>query len=231
VIGDGFHLFDKSYLLLGFTWQRPCSATSLELEASLVPSAFISRGLWWFGLYATAGFQTLHDQESPRPSEEAPCFSSQGTHAPVVYREWAPRGFRAGAGLEAGWRMLAVDVGALYNDTLVGRSDAEKHRELQSRAERFDAPPPSDTELVPYGMRFRVGLSLADELFTGGRVKYGRHCCTKPAGENSVTPCECERTPVGGSLFIYYGNELYWNGNGRWSDGMFGISLKVGIGL
>jgi hypothetical protein len=229
VIGDGFHLFDKNYLLLGFTWQRPCNATSLELEASFVP--WINDGLWWFGFYATTGFQTLREQERRPPSEEAPCFSAGGARAPMVYREWAPHGFRVGAGVEAGWRMIGVDVGALYNDTLVGRSDAENHRRLEAEARQAGTSPPGNSELVPYGMRFRLGLALADELFTGSRVKYGRHCCIRPAGTASATPCECERTPVGASLFLYYGNELYWNGHGCWDDGMVGISLKVGFGL
>lgn len=214
VIGDGFHLFDKQYLLFGFNWQRPCHATSLELEVSYVP--WISDGLFWGGFYAASGFQALRTSAHRPPSSEGACFKAETPDTdedPVIYRRRG-HGIRAGAGAEFGWRMLAVDAGALYNSSLVGINDA--------RNEREDSAPP------PFGLRFRLGIALADEVFTGASVKYGQKCCKSSA---SVTQCECSRTPVGVSVFLYYGNELYWNRGGAWDNSLLGLSLKIGWGL
>jgi hypothetical protein len=111
---------------------------------------------------------------------------------------------RGGAGLEAGWRMVTLDAGYVRNGTFP------------------DQP----------GLRFRTGVSLPLEIFSGDDANYSRMCC-KPRQLPSATDCECDRTPVGVAVFVYYAHELYFGdaSHEHWADGMFGISLKLGIGL
>ena len=204
-IGGGFHPFDKRYLLLGVNWELPCQSSALELEGSIVP--FISDNLWWGGLWASGG------QQFGKGDDAGTCGVS-GRKPDSTLTGW-----RAAAGGELGWRVFAVDAGFLHNNALTNGN----------------------------GLRFRVGLALADEFFTGGHATYSRSCCTKNLSNgvsdvgtkvDSDTACECDRTPVGVSLFIYYANELYWDEaipreptRKVWDNGMFGISLKVGVGL
>lgn len=215
-LGDGFHLFDRNYVLIGVNLQSLCQATSLELEASFVP--WISEGMFWGGLFAGAGFQRGRPPGRSAPSQVKSCFADadliryrgpkDGGKAPAG--QAGGDGFRLTAGGELGWRMVAADLGVVYNSALVGQD---------------------------IGFRGRIGLALADEVFTGSMVKYGKHCCyRKPGAPESVVPCECERTPVGISLFLYYGPEVYYAAEGSnfeehwWADHIFGLSLKVGFG-
>jgi hypothetical protein len=227
-LDKGFHLFDDQYVLLGFNFERPCQATALELETSYVP--FVTHGLWWFGAYATAGFQTRHATGQQPPSQESPCFEDSVSSAgdkqrpdpvqyPLVDSELTlKKAYRFGGGLEAGWRMIGFDAGLLYNGMLRARKDDDPVVAARQ------------TDGAPMGYRFRLGLALSDEVFTAHDATYNRSCC-KEKKECSATICECERTPVGVSLFLYYGNELYVKNGRVWDDGLVGLSLKIGVGL
>jgi hypothetical protein len=205
IIGEGFHLFDKNYWLLGINWTSPCGATAFEFEASYVP--WIQDDLWYLGFWGGAGQQFGHDAGG----ECGYLLEPQGpTGAPFT-------GWRAAGGLEVGWRMLALDAGYIHNEAL-----------------RYGD-----------GVRFRFGLSLANEFFTSANATYNRRCCKtirrcdvdgkcgdpEPATEKcpplSETPCECDRTVAGMSVFFYYGNE--WYIRDKWDDGMVGLALKVGF--
>jgi hypothetical protein len=235
--GKGFHVYDAWYFLLGLGLQGPCQATATELEASV--ARVVAPGLWWVGAYATAGFQTLRPATRQPASDLATCFDEDlldgatGGDAeeqwkslpPIGYRladgidgKYDPRGLRFGAGLEGGWRFIGLDVGYLRNTALVSRW-----------SEASGAPRTSDV----HGIRFRLGLAVAMELFTGSTVTYGHEsprCCKK---EGSPTACECKRYPVGVSMFFFYGNELYVRSydDKKWNDGMLGLTLKVALGV
>ncbi len=174
VVGTGYHPFDKFYVLAGLNAQIPNDGLIGEVELSAVP--FVSRTLFWFGGYATIGAHFALEEEAVDPEKDA---------------------FRWGAGLEAGYRFLAVDGGYVFDKF---QKDAE-HR-----------------------LRFRAGLSIADETFTGKNAKYSRCCCHQ---QDSATSCECDRNPVGLSLFLYWAVEHARDV----SDHMFGLSLKLGWGL
>jgi hypothetical protein len=77
-----------------------------------------------------------------------------------------------------------------------------------------------------HGVRFRVGAALTMELFTG--AEYRRSCCHEP---NSDTICECDRTAAGVSIFPYWAIEAYPVKGEDPLDGMFGISVKLALGL
>jgi hypothetical protein len=132
------------------------------------------------------------------------------------HRHQPPEGERSlamryGGGVEAGWRMITVDSGVVHNAALE-----------QS-----------------WGWRVRVGLSLAQEVFTGANARYRTSCCRSPSSKDEVCPscidsvCECDRTAVGIALFLYYAHELYPAGevDPVWADGMVGLSFKLGFGL
>jgi hypothetical protein len=229
VIGKGFHVYDASYLLLGVGLQGPCQATSTEVEASL--AHVVSPGLFWVGLYAAGGFQSLRPASRRPASDLATCFDEdllEGDATPpdIGYRlarvgddpvngKYDPRGARYGAGLEAGWRFVGLDVGYIRNSALVSR-----WRDESGSHQTRDV----------HGVRFRAGLALAMELFSGTAVTYGREvprCCRS----TSDTACECKRNPVGVSLFLYYANELYFQRGDVWDDGMIGLTLKIAVGV
>jgi hypothetical protein len=193
-IGTGFHLFKKNYWLIGMNWSAPCRATALELETSVVPEFLISRGLWWAGAWASAGYQIGHgDATGPCDLER-----DQIRKRDALEDLNQLNGTRFAGGLEGGWRMLTVDAGLLHNHAL-------------STGNAF---------------RVRGGITLSQETFTGSTATYRRGCC-EPARRS--TPCECDRTPIGVSVFAYYAYEYYFIE--EWSDGMVGVSLKVGFGL
>jgi hypothetical protein len=220
-----FHPFDKSYFLIGGGLLFPCQVTAWEIEASIVPGFLISRGLLWGGVYGTVGFSVHRPPSTRPPSNPARCFHEEDLEkdaAPPLlgYRrtteskdaEYALDGMplRWGGGLEGGFRMLSIDAGYINNRALVYKGDPSK---------------------AVYGLRFRGGIAVSYEAFTAGDARYGVRCCKKTNGPASETACECDRVESGLSLFVYYGNEVYWHGSHVWSDGMLGLSLKGGLGL
>jgi hypothetical protein len=221
-------VFDPVYVLLGVGLLAPCQATAVELEGSI---AHVTHGMWWFGAYGAIGFARARPAGHPPPSNTARCFGEKADDkqfSGISYRRKSPggptsdyviKGQRWSLGGEGGWRMFGFDVGYLQNSGLVVNESAGKEN-----GERW-----------VHGLRFRLGLALAHELFSGGSATYSRACCL-PKGTPSETACECTRTPVGASLFLYYGSELYLTGSDSgelqvWNDGMVGVTLKMGVGL
>jgi hypothetical protein len=238
-VGRGFHVFDAWYFLLGLGLQGPCQATSTEFEASV--ARVVAPGLWWLGAYASGGFQSGRPPGRRPASDLATCFDEfdrfedtvhedgdrrisydRDAKYPNIEGKYSGRGLRVGAGVEGGWRFIGLDVGYLRNDALA--------------VHRFVKPRPEDAgvwqkESAVHGVRFRLGLSVAMELFTGSDVTYGREaprCCKT---EGSETACECKRYPAGMSLFLYYANELYFRNGNVWDDGMLGFTLKFAVGV
>lgn len=76
-------------------------------------------------------------------------------------------------------------------------------------------------------LRLRAGLAIADETFTNSNAKYSRGCCH----QSSATSCECDRTPAGMALFLYWAVEHAPRPGRDSSDHMIGLSLKAGFGL
>lgn len=127
----------------------------------------------------------------------------------------AGTGARAGIGVEAGWRFIGADLSYVRDESqraAIGKGDVAER-------DYKDA------------LRLRVGVALAAELFS--KAHFSRSCCVP---KESTTVCECERTPLGGSLFIYWAHENYYldgrylSSGGDW-QGMFGFSIKMAIGL
>jgi hypothetical protein len=209
-LGEGFHVFDPTYFSVGINTQSLCHAAAWELEGSV---ATISDSMFWAGAYGTAGIQVgRKPAQHQRPSDESACFERQT----ISYRKTSRGllddkgdGYRYGGGVEFGWRMLGVDLGYLKNTALANQD---------------------------HGIRLRVGLALAEELFTGGMTRYGKQCCS--IGLASSVPCECPRTPVGVSLFFYYAREEYFDRRAhlgldtrQWGQNSVGISLKLAVGV
>jgi hypothetical protein len=225
-VGTGFHVFDANYWLLGVGLSAPCQATAAEIEASFVP---FTKNLVWFGFYAAAGVQGLRPPTRRPPSDLSPCFGEdvleedangngeievpplsyeRKHHTQTNSSRYDARGARVSGGVTGGWRFFAADLGYLYNGALRSRDDESSHRDV-------------------LGARLRLGLSFAMEVFSGGDVSYGLKCCD----EDSETACECERYPVGISVFLYYGNELYYRRGEWWNDGLVGLTAKIALGV
>jgi hypothetical protein len=156
------------------------------------------------------GFTSPRPPGHPPPSTSTRCFTEKEGSAPTgisyarklpgdVTSDYLQQGLRWSTGLQGGWRILAADVGYLRNSALVVSDPA---RGWLERKESI------------HGLRVRVGLAFAHELFTGGDTRYSPRCCL-PKGTPSETACECERVPVGVSLFFYYANELYFSDAGN----------------
>jgi len=202
-VGTGYHPFDHLYLLTGVNWTwSPCNSNVFELETS---TAYVFDNLIWLGAWGSVGFRAPSGDK-----KKAPC-------ADLTEQEDALRnpgkfdvaGGRFGFGGELGWRILAVDFGYLHDNAV---------RDLPQTGGR--------------GWRFRGGLAFSQELFTSQFASYRRSCC-RPACHDAV-PCECERHPAGVSVFVYYAHEHFWKDPGAtatFRDNMFGISLKIGVGL
>jgi hypothetical protein len=208
-IGFGFHVFDPAYVGFGVNTQSLCQAVALELEGSF---AGVTDGMFWGGAYGTAGIQRGIDPGRAAPSERDSCFEGRSIYYEVDRSRdvFGARGdgFRVGAGGEFGWRMLGLDLGYLHNTSLANQD---------------------------HGFRLRAGLALANELFTGGSTRYGKECCSR---YDSVVPCECPRSIVGVSLFLYYAYELYVDRRVHlgldtryWGQNSAGLSLKVAFGV
>jgi hypothetical protein len=127
--------------------------------------------------------------------------------------------FRGGAGLEFGWRFLAFDGGYIYD---ASEADAKGFK-IDEVGERVET-----TYADEHGVRLRVGASFAQETFTSSCARYAKDCCITEQ-EDSWTNCECNRTPAGVALFIYWANE--WRFDSGKADNMLGLSLKFGVGL
>ncbi len=78
-----------------------------------------------------------------------------------------------------------------------------------------------------HGVRFRVGAALSMELFTN--AEYRLSCCHEE--KKSDTICECDRVAAGLSVFPYWAIEAYPVKGEDPLDGMFGISIKLALGL
>lgn len=205
----------------------PCQGTAVELEGSWAEA--LGRGMWWAGAYAAVGFARSRPPGHRSPSKTARCFGEKSDDPHPVgisYRRENPsqatsryeiHGLRVGGGLQGGWRVLALDLGYLHNGALVINDYGQREKK----------------ETI-HGLRGRIGLAFAHELFTGSQTTYSGQCCKLPDGSedtSSETACECERTPIGLSLFLYYGNEFYFTDSDVWVDHVVGFSLKVGVGL
>jgi hypothetical protein len=229
-LATGFHLFDQHYVLLGVGLAAPCQASAVEIESSVVP--WISHGLWWGGFYGSLGITSPRPAGHPPPSNTTRCFTEaeEGQPSGISYRrsepnevssDYLPHGHRLGLGFEGGWRFIAADIGYLRNSALVVD-------------ERLDGGSVQESDATIHGFRLRIGVAVAHEIFTSSNSAYSYHCCTNSLGKDgkSAIACECERTAVGVSLFLYYGNELYYSsGQKLWDDGMLGLTLKIGVGL
>jgi hypothetical protein len=147
VLGEGFHVFDPTYLSLGVNAQSLCQAAAWELEAGVVT---ISDAMFWVGAYGTAGIQVGRKPgEHQRPSDRDACFERQtifyGADASRRVLDQPGDGYRCGAGVELGWRMLGIVLGFLRYTALVNQD---------------------------HGFRLRAGLAVAEEVFTGGMSRY-----------------------------------------------------------
>jgi len=205
-IGVGYHPFGHTYALLGFNAMLPCGASTYELESSV---AHVLGGqanpvsMLWFGAWGTLGF---------RAHRNSPCskFETDDGRKGDIQADEKFRGAkgRVGGGVELGWRMIGVDFGYIRDEAVRSLHDQTGN-----------------------GWRFRSGLALSHELFTGGDARYRRSCC-RPSSAAAV-PCECERTAVGISLFLYYAHEHFYRGSWTtsWYDNMVGLSAKIGFQL
>jgi hypothetical protein len=155
--------------------------------------------LFIWGVWASAGYRNSFSTQ--RFCDELP-HPENALQRPAV--KGSPRG-RYGGGLNLGWRILALDAGYMHDSAL------------------------QDLGFSRHGMRFRGGIAIAHETFTGHAARYRRSCCKPDA---SSTLCECERTPVGLALFLYSGAEYVFKDSGdHWFEPLFGVTLKVGLGL
>jgi len=203
-VGTGYHPFRHSYLMAGVNWAwSPCQTTLYEIEASI---PYVFGNFWWLGGWASLGFR------GSGPPTKVPCSA-------LPDGKKLETGERVGGGVELGWRVIGGDVGYVYDKAVRALPDTSAH-----------------------GVRTRLGLAISDELFTSSCATYRRSCCNggKPdpdhledADEHYSVPCECERNPVGLSVFIYWAHEAYWRDSDfhGFYDNQFGISLKVGVGL
>lgn len=91
----GHHVFDRHYLFVGINHQRPNGnrdafhRTVGELEFSWVPRWALSDRLAWAGAWVSGGFHETRDADDTR--------------------------FRFGAGIQAGYRFIATDIGYVYD--------------------------------------------------------------------------------------------------------------------
>ncbi len=211
VIGKGYHVFDHPYLLFGLNSQYPSrfSFPFYDVIEELEVSAVppLSGNLFWAGGWASFGMRY-------RGRDDQISGGPRNNHTKT--------GLRGGFGVEGGWRFLGADVGYIRDES---RAAGDEYEQLH----------PGDTAVSSKdykdALRLRVGLTLATELITSAH--FSRSCCIP---KESTTVCECERNPVGGSLFIYWAHENYYRdgsflrSQSEW-QGMFGFSLKVAVGL
>lgn len=214
VVGTGYHPFRHFYLLIGLNsmWSPAHKSSIYELETSL---PYVTGGLFYFGAWAAAGFRA---RMSHRNSDtEVLPYATLPKHAA-----------RLAAGAEMGWRIIAADIGYVHDagtetPPVVARGNGGILRPRNGN-----------------GVRTRLGLAISDELFTSQFATYRRSCC-KPRGGDAdrarkfgyAVPCECERTPVGLSLFVYWAHQ-YFLGSSDYAglhEDLFGVSLKLGVGL
>lgn len=200
-VGRGFHVFDKQYVLFGMNLGSSCGTGMLDLEGSWTP-LYPATNLFIFGVWASAGYRNAL-RMGKACGELPPLEGGIDLKSPAL--KGSARG-RYGGGLNLGWRIFAVDAGYMHDSAL------------------------QDLGFSGHGMRFRGGLAIAHETFTGHDARYRRSCCDP---DTSSTPCECDRTPVGLALFLYAGAE--WAPSGTWKkhwfEPLFGLSLKMGLGL
>lgn len=201
-VGRGFHVFDAQYLLLGMNVATSCGTGVLDLEASWTP-LFPATNLFTWGLWAAGGYRNA--VRTSTVCQELPSVAGEN-ELQRAGEKGSARG-RYGGGLNVGWRIFAVDAGYMYDGAL------------------------HDLGFSRHGFRFRGGVALAHETFTGHAARFRRSCC-KP-NDSSSTPCECERTPVGLALFLYTGTEYVGRGSldRDWFEPLFGFTFKVGLGL
>jgi hypothetical protein len=200
-VGVGYHPFEHLYLLTGVNWTW--SPCNSSIYELETSTAYVFSNLVWLGAWGSVGFRAPTSRNAP------PCSDLVEQMGDPREAKFDRAGGRFGVGVELGWRILGVDFGYI-NDGAV--------RELPQTGGR--------------GWRLRAGLALSQELFTSQFACYRRSCC-HPRSGNAV-PCECERHPAGASLFIYYAHEHFAKDEGKtatFRDNMFGISLKVGVGL
>lgn len=213
VMGTGYHPFGHLYLLTGLNWMWSPKYKSAvyELETSL---PYVTAGLFYVGAWAAAGFRARGAHRS-----------SDGLVLP--YPGQPKHAERLAAGLEAGWRIIAADVGYVHDAGAVTRAVA-------------DASGTTLRASSGNGVRSRLGLAISDELFTSQFATYRRSCCkarpceaARAAKFGYAVPCECERTPVGLSLFVYWAHQYFRGSNGGAGlhEDLFGVSLKLGVGL